>query len=85
MLIGVLKKQCNLFNYMTNVLNFQFYGKKKFVVGKSHLAGPAVPVGGGTGQEMVAGDQAPTPAAGAAATAECPVQIKDNGKSRITQ
>ena len=47
--------------------------------GWSHLAGPAVPVGGGTGQEMVAGDLAPTPAAGAATTAECPVHTKDNG------
>lgn len=48
----------------------------------AHLAGLAVPVGGGTGQEMVVGGRAPTPAAEAATTAECPVQIRENGQIR---
>lgn len=48
----------------------------------AHLAGPAVPVGGGTGQEMGASGRAPTPTAGAAATAGCPVQSRVNGQIR---
>ena len=44
----------------------------------AHLAGPAVPVGGGTGQEMGADGRAPTPTAEAAATAGCPVQSRQN-------
>lgn len=48
----------------------------------NHLAGLAVSVGGGTGQEMAMGDQAPTPAAEAAATAECPVQTRQNVQIR---
>lgn len=42
--------------------------------GPPHLAGSAVPVEGGTGQETGAGGRGPTPAAVAAAAAECPFQ-----------
>lgn len=69
----------SLLNEIVNVFKIKV---ELMSAGWSHLAGPAVPVGGGTGQEMVAGVQAPTPAAGAATTAECPVQIKDNGQSK---
>lgn len=43
----------------------------------SHLAGSAVPAGGETGLETEVGDRAPTPAAEAAAAAECPVQQRN--------
>lgn len=39
-----------------------------------YLAGLAVPVGVGTGQEIGAGGQAPTPTVEAAATVGCPDQ-----------
>lgn len=60
------------------------YAKKHIKLCKrpAHLAGLAVSVGGGTGQEMATDDQAPTPAAEAAATAECPVQTRQNVQIR---
>lgn len=58
--------------------NTKNYARKR----SAHLAGPAVPVGGGTGQETGVGGLAPTPTAEAAATAGCPVQSRENGKIR---
>ncbi len=49
--------------------NTKNYPRKR----SAHLAGPAVPVGGGTGQETGVSGRAPTPTAEAAAIAGCPV------------
>lgn len=48
----------------------------------SHLAAPAVPVGEETGLETEVSVRAPTPAAEAAETAECPVRQRNKNVSQ---